>query len=125
MEDQPWRFLYRAKYVGNYDGDTCDLVLDLGLDIHVRVRVRVAHLWCPEMNEEGGAASRDAARAWMGTYGSAIDGVEWPLMVELHRTRGKETRSFVRYIGDIYDSSMKSFAEWMVGNGHGTAERLT
>jgi micrococcal nuclease len=40
---------YRARYVGNYDGDTIDLEVDLGFNIRHTIRVRLADVNTPEL----------------------------------------------------------------------------
>lgn len=123
MSDQ-WRFLYRARFVRAVDGDTIQMLLDDGRRRYGDEDIRVKDLWCPERGEPGYAEATAEARDWHLTV-ALTSPHEWPFMVELlKRPRaGDETRSLTRYVGDIYDEHLNSFANWMVANGYGTVTR--
>lgn len=124
-----WRFLYRARWVSSYDGDTPTMLLDLGMRQSVEIEVRVRNLWCPEVTgieKVEGLASRDAARRWFRRKAGGRKGAKWPFMVELLKSPSDlETRTFTRYVGDIYHSQdgslemLASFSDWMVKYGYG------
>lgn len=122
-----WRFINRARLVdvGDVlDGDTVKLEIDLGLDVHAGRSLRVRNLWCPELRDEGGSEALEAARTWFLDAERDAGLMWWPLLVEFHKTRyDNYRRSFVRYVVDIYDNKLNSFAEHMIANGHGTRER--
>lgn len=42
---------YKAKYVYNYDGDTVDLVVDLGFNITFEIKVRLSGINAYELKE--------------------------------------------------------------------------
>jgi micrococcal nuclease len=46
-------WVYRARFLRNYDGDTLDVQADLGFDIHLDMRLRLLGVDTPEL------ASRD------------------------------------------------------------------
>jgi micrococcal nuclease len=43
------KYVYRATYLANYDGDTIDLNVDLGFQIAVTIRVRLLGVDTPEL----------------------------------------------------------------------------
>jgi len=54
------RFWYRAKSLGVVDGDTIDLMIDLGFNIHHKIRVRLYGVNTPE------SRTKDLAEKEMG-----------------------------------------------------------
>jgi micrococcal nuclease len=50
---------YTARMMRIIDGDTVELEVDMGFKIKFKDRFRLAYINAPELNEEGGAASRD------------------------------------------------------------------
>jgi micrococcal nuclease len=54
-------YIYRAELVRVVDGDTVDLIIDLGFDTSRRERFRLYGVDAPEMRTEAGKA----ARAWL------------------------------------------------------------
>lgn len=116
MSGDVWEF--PAKFVGAVDGDTIDLLVDVGFDIRAAVRLRVADLWCPEVRgserEEGLRSKLNAAR-WLG----ADSDLEFPLWLTCHGRR-----SFSRWVGSLeWRDTGEQFADYMVLNGFGRAER--
>lgn len=53
---------YKATVENVVDGDTVDLVIDLGFKISTRQRVRLARIDTPERSQPGYAAARDFVR---------------------------------------------------------------
>ena len=43
------KYLYHATYLKNYDGDTIDLIVDLGFNVKVTIRVRLLNVDTPEL----------------------------------------------------------------------------
>jgi micrococcal nuclease len=43
---------YKAKYLGNYDGDTIDFEVDLGFKIHHIIKVRLGRIDTPELRSK-------------------------------------------------------------------------
>lgn len=54
---------YKAKLVNVVDGDTFDVLIDLGFDITVKQRVRLYGVDCPEMNSPNEETRKGAAAA--------------------------------------------------------------
>lgn len=48
-------YVYAAKVLKIVDGDTLDILVDLGFDVHIKKRLRMAHLNAPERGTQGGA----------------------------------------------------------------------
>ncbi len=55
-------YQFKAKVENVVDGDTLDLVVDLGFKISTRQRVRLARIDTPERGQPGYAAARDFIR---------------------------------------------------------------
>lgn len=49
---------YKATLVKVVDGDTIDVMVDLGFDVHLVQRVRFARINCPEMSTPEGPVSK-------------------------------------------------------------------
>ena len=87
---------YRARFVRAVDGDTIEVLVDLGLRVSSTIRVRVADINAPELRgaeKELGKAARD----WVQNY---LADETWLLI----RTR-KDKRSFNRYVADVWRAS--------------------
>lgn len=63
------RLVYPAQVVRVVDGDTLDLLLDLGFDLTFRHHARLAMLNCPERNAPGGAEATAFTQAWVSEPG--------------------------------------------------------
>jgi micrococcal nuclease len=64
---------YDARFVRVIDGDTVDLVIDLGLDVQLTIRVRLAGVNCPERS--AGAPWRLASeftQEWLVAAGASV-----------------------------------------------------
>ena len=63
-------YIYKAELIRVVDGDTVDLIIDLGFDTSRRERFRLYGIDAPEMNTEAGKE----AKAWLigvlGPYGA-------------------------------------------------------
>lgn len=55
-------FTYKATVENVVDGDTLDVVIDLGFKVTTRQRVRLARIDTPEKGQPGFAAAGDAVR---------------------------------------------------------------
>lgn len=47
-------YIYAAQVLKVVDGDTLDIMVDLGFNIHVKKRLRMAHLNAPERGTQAG-----------------------------------------------------------------------
>lgn len=83
---------------GAYDGDTIDLIVDLGFTIVSSQRIRLLGLNTPEIRgkeKEKGFVFRTHTRTWLASHCSVTD--PWPLVI---RTL-KDPDSFGRYLAFI------------------------
>lgn len=93
----PWLYTYRAEPVRAVDGDTVELLVDLGMRVHTTIRLRLEGIDTPETRgdkAEVGHTARRQTQAWL----DAATG-DWPLVV----VTKKDRRSFNRYIGNIWN----------------------
>jgi micrococcal nuclease len=93
----PELYWYRAKCVNVVDGDTMDLVFDLGFRVSAHHRVRLLGVDTPEMRgpeRERGLAVKYWVIDWM-DYQHSLS--EWPLLV-----RSEKSDSFGRYLAEIF-----------------------
>ena len=51
-------FTYAAKPIDVIDGDTVDLLIDLGFGVHIKERCRLYGIDAPEMPSEAGKAAK-------------------------------------------------------------------
>lgn len=87
----PQRQTYRAICDRVVDGDTIDVLLDLGVSVYAHVRIRIAGLNAPERR----GATRSAGERATQALAERIEGR--PVRVTLERDR----RSFDRYLGAV------------------------
>lgn len=100
----PWTFRARVERV--VDGDTYDLVIDLGFGIRARQRVRLRGIDTHEVygvahsSEEYALGSAESAfvREWFAEAAAA--GREWPVLIHT-----RDTGKYGRYIADVWRAS--------------------
>ena len=93
-------YIFRIVNVARVlDGDTYDLVVDVGFHLHAMIRVRLLGWDTPERTKGSdfekaeGLRAKAAAEAWLGTL--HLGGSFWV------RTE-KDTDSFGRWLGDVW-----------------------
>ena len=86
---------YQARLLRVVDGDTVDLILDLGFDIHLNQRVRLAGLNAPEMNTPGGRIAKE----WVANWFQAFNVGPWPYTATTQP--GPARDKYGRWIADI------------------------
>lgn len=99
-EYDAWEFR-RARVADVVDGDTLDVVVDLGFNVRRTVRVRLVDVdtaeihTVPEDSDEYARGQKHAqyVREWV----AAADGIEWPLRM----TTRKEPGVYGRYVADV------------------------
>lgn len=105
-EFAPWQ--YRARVAEVVDGDTFDVVFDLGFDIEMERRVRLLGIDTAEIHfvshdseeYERGMAQKEFVEEWVRSD------EEWPLLAKTERDqKGK----YGRYLADLYDPDEKTF----------------
>ena len=58
-------YQYKARYLSNFDGDTCVLVIDLGFGISLEQTVRLNGIDCAELKTGDRKAAGKAAKVWL------------------------------------------------------------
>lgn len=110
----PYR--YRASIDRVVDGDTLDLVVDLGLETARDVRVRVYGVDTPEHRGAERPAGLRATEWVVGWLNDADHLEKWPLVVDTHKD---STGKFGRWLADVYRvSDGRSLAVDLIESGH-------
>lgn len=60
---------YAARLVKVVDGDTLDLMIDVGFDVHIKQRVRLLGINCPEHGTIAGDDATAFVKAWIAEHG--------------------------------------------------------
>lgn len=111
MAKRTWTF--PAKFRRVIDGDTIEMVIDLGFYIEHRIRVRVLDLYAPEVRGEErpqGLAAKALAEQW---FAESDQDSEWPFFVTTAKGR-----SFNRWVGSIERADTEEdFCEFMTQGG--------
>ena len=92
-------FTYQAKLIEVIDGDTVDLLIDVGLEIHKRERCRLYGIDAPEMPTEAGKAAK--------AYLESLIGAAKELYVatrKMTRKPKEKTDKYGRYLAVLYDN---------------------
>jgi micrococcal nuclease len=82
---------YRARLEKVVDGDTVDVLIDLGFQAFYRVRLRLLGVDAPEMGSDAGSKAKAFTAEWI----SGLEG-DWPLYV-----RTAKTDKYGRYVATI------------------------
>ena len=92
-------FTYAAKLIEVIDGDTVDLLIDLGFGVHVKERCRLYGIDAPEMPTEAGKAAK--------AYLESLIGAAKELYVatrKMTRKPKEKTDKYGRYLAVLYDN---------------------
>jgi len=111
LPDGEWRYHYKARLVRVVDGDTVDLVIDMGMSIHRQERIRLHGINAPEMHEKPFGQEAKSFLIDM------LDKADY-LMVKTHKDK---TGKYGRYLGTLFvekDGKLKNVNCEMVGEGH-------
>ncbi len=93
------------------DGDTAEVSIDNGWRIsRNKEAIRLYGLWCPELNEPGGAMAKAYAETLLPPGSVCV----------LH---SRTLQSLGRTLGDLRLLDGRDFAGLMIAAGHGTLER--
>ena len=92
-------FTYQAKLIEVIDGDTVDLLIDLGFGVHVKERCRLYGIDAPEMPSEAGKA----AKACLETLIGAATGELFVATRKMTRKPKEKTDKYGRYLAVLYD----------------------
>lgn len=85
-------YKYKAKVVKVVDGDTLDVMVDLGFDIWTKVRLRLAGIDTPEMNTDAGSVAKD--------YVQSLVNIAKEVNIET-----RKTDKYGRYVAKVYLSN--------------------
>ena len=94
-------FTYAAKLIEAIDGDTVDLLIDLGFGVHVKERCRLYGIDAPEMP----TAQGQAARAYLESLLGAATGELYVATRKMTRKPKEKTDKYGRYLAVLYDGS--------------------
>lgn len=98
----------REAPVRAVDGDTLDLVLDLGLRTHVEARVRLLGVNAPEHGTDAGDAATAAVKAWLAAHPG-------PYTVRTHKDR---TERYGRWLATLTAPDGADLVADMLAAGH-------
>ena len=91
-------FTYAAKLIEVVDGDTVDLLIDLGFGVHVKERCRLYGIDSPEMPAEAGKA----AKAYLESLIGAATGELFVATRKMTRKPKEKTDKYGRYLAVLY-----------------------
>lgn len=111
-------FVYAAKLERVVDGDTYELMVDLGCSTWVKITVRLLGVNCPEVHgetREAGLAATEEARRWFADHPD--------LVIELRKEPKKRVDAFRRYLALIYgmngpEGEQSSLSEHLLATHH-------
>ena len=92
-------FTYAAKLIDVIDGDTVDLLIDLGFGVHVKERCRLYGIDAPEMPTDAGKA----AKIYLETLIGAATGELFVATRKITRKPKEKTDKYGRYLAVLYD----------------------
>ena len=92
-------FTYAAKLIEVIDGDTVDLLIDLGFGVHVKERCRLYGIDAPEMPTEAGKT----AKAYLESLLGAATGELFVATRKMTRKPKEKTDKYGRYLAVLYD----------------------
>jgi endonuclease YncB( thermonuclease family) len=102
------------------DGDTLDVLLDLGLETTQVRRIKLTGVNTPELSDpdpltrEAAQAARDAVLFWLGQIAAEL---AWPLEVTVHGD-GPDEGS---WWATVIDAAGRDLAVDLIAGGHGVA----
>jgi micrococcal nuclease len=115
-------YVRKAKVIRILDGDTVEIVIDLGHSTFTKQKIRIRGIDSPETR---GEEKRDGlvAQHFVRGLADACGGKVW--VKTYKNSKGKDVRSFTRYVGDIisrveYPRRSINWGEAIVEAGHAT-----
>ena len=108
------KYTYAVKVDSVVDGDTMDLVIDLGFRTTTEQRVRLLSVDCPEVKgatKKAGDAATEATRRWVKSHAG--------LVIRTLKTK-KQADSFGRYLVEVFgdaDGKQESLNQYLLDEG--------
>jgi endonuclease YncB( thermonuclease family) len=91
---------YPARLQQVHDGDTIAFLWDQGRRTYGAEHVRLLDVWCPELDEPGGAEATRATVEWLALH--ADERGWYGIQTVKAGTRAEEKRTFTRYLATVY-----------------------
>ena len=91
-------YTYAAKLIEVVDGDTVDLLIDLGFGVHVKERCRLYGIDAPEMPTEAGRNAKSRLESLIG----AVTGELFVATRKMERKPKERTDKYGRYLAVLY-----------------------
>ena len=101
---------YNATMVRVIDGDTLEVVIDLGFKVAVRETVRLAGINCPERDTDAGKAATKAVEEWFADQGSRC-------VIRTAKPEG-QTEKFGRYLAQVVSRHGADLVADLIAAGH-------
>jgi len=92
-------FTYQAKLIDVIDGDTVDLLIDLGLSTFVKERCRLYGIDAPEMPSEAGKIAKAYLESLLGATNELYVATR-----KMIRKPKEKTDKYGRYLAVLYDN---------------------
>jgi micrococcal nuclease len=89
-------YIYKASLIRVVDGDTVDLIIDLGFDTSRKERFRLYGIDAPEMRAKGGKE----AKAWLEDALMPLEAIY--VQTLQHKTKAKRDK-YGRFLAVLYD----------------------
>jgi len=100
---------YRAQLVKVIDGDTIDVVLDLGFKLSYGIRLRLRGIDTPEMRAAD-PAERERAQKAKDVITELLTDKDLTVITSL-TAKGDERRTFGRYVADVFFRTKEDFSQ--------------
>lgn len=99
-----------ANVLRAIDGDTLEVVVDIGWNVAIRAVVRLAGIDCPERGTPEGTAATAFAIDWVASNGSSITLVSYS-------TKDR----YGRHLADLISEDGRDLRDDLIAAGHGKA----
>lgn len=104
-------YQYRAKFLGNYDGDTIKFMIDLGFGVWKHTTIRLMGIDTPELRSKDEDVKKRAYAAKDFVFSKLADARE--IIV---KTKRDKTGKYGRYIADVIVGG-ESLVDLLVSKG--------
>jgi|SRR5688572_1775451 len=120
-------YYYHALLTKVLDGNTVELVIDLGMDVSITTQVRLYACKAPDIITETGQESRDAVVRWLDKHAKA-SGAGWQVTVKTI----SDPERLGSYVVEVYEQHVigsnrgaahPQLNSWMISHGHAKVYR--